>query len=68
MDKVLYNWFTALNAEGKPVTGSVIIKNSLFFFFNEMEITDKCTLSDGWLHYFRAPAAEGDAQMDYRCD
>jgi hypothetical protein len=37
LDEVLYNWFTAMHSEGKPVTVLVIIEKAKFFF-DEMKI------------------------------
>jgi hypothetical protein len=39
LDRVLYEWFTALCSTGKPVTGPMVIKKSKSFY-EEMEITD----------------------------
>jgi len=35
-------------AEGKPIIGPMIIDKAKFFY-NEMTVTDKCKLSEGWL-------------------
>jgi hypothetical protein len=45
LEWVLYNWFTAMCSEGRLVTGSVIIGKAKCFY-DEMKITDKCTLSE----------------------
>jgi hypothetical protein len=45
LDKV-YKWFTPMRSEGKPVTGLMAIVKAKCFY-DEMKITDMCTLSDG---------------------
>ena len=49
LDKVLCKWFIALHSNVKPVTGPSITEKTKPVC-NEMKITDKCTLSEGWLH------------------
>jgi hypothetical protein len=44
--QVLYKWFTGVRSEGKPVTGPMMIEEAKSFY-DEMKITDKCTLSEG---------------------
>jgi hypothetical protein len=44
LDKVLYNWFTTVLFEGKPM-----ISEKAKSFYGEMKVTDKCTFSEGWL-------------------
>jgi len=46
LDRVLYVWFIAVCSRGKPMTGPVVIKKAKSFY-EEMEITDKCTFPNG---------------------
>ena len=32
LDKLLYQWLTAMRSEGKPMTGPMIIEKAVFFF------------------------------------
>jgi len=44
---VLCRWFTAMDFEGKPKTGPVIIKKKkIMSFYDEMEVPDKCISSE----------------------
>lgn len=45
-DKVLYEWFTTMRSEVKPVTGPAIIEKATYLC-DEMKIRDKYTFSDG---------------------
>jgi hypothetical protein len=36
--------------------------------YDEMEITDTCTFSEGCVQNFKETAAEGDTQMEYFSD
>jgi hypothetical protein len=38
LDEILYDWFTAMHSEGKPVTVPMIIEKAKFLF-DEMEMT-----------------------------
>jgi hypothetical protein len=49
LDRVLYKWFTVMRSEGKLVTESIITEKKLSPFFGEMQKTEKCTFSEGWL-------------------
>jgi len=42
---------TAVHAEGKSMTGPVVIDKGKCFY-GEMKITNKCTFSRGWLQNF----------------
>jgi hypothetical protein len=53
--------------EKKSVMGLVIVEKAKSFY-DEMKLTDKCTLSKGWLQNFKVTAAEGDIQMEYCSD
>lgn len=46
-DKALYR-FMAMCSEGKFVTEAMIIKKDKSFY-DEMKLTDKCMLTEGWL-------------------
>jgi len=46
LDKVLYNWFTAMHSIGKPLTGPMIIEKAKIVYD---EMRAKCTFSDGGL-------------------
>jgi hypothetical protein len=48
LDRVFYKWFTVMHSEGKIVTESMLIEKAKSFF-NEMQKTEKCTFSEGWL-------------------
>jgi len=41
----LYKRFTAMQSEGKPMTGPTIIEKAKSFY-NKMKITDMCTFSE----------------------
>jgi hypothetical protein len=64
LDKVLYKGFTAICSEGKPMTGPMIIEKSKCCY-DEMIITGKCTVSEGWLQNFIELAPEGHIQIEY---
>jgi hypothetical protein len=46
LDKVLCKWFTAMHSEGNLVNGPRIIEKAKSFY-EEMNITDMCTFSEG---------------------
>ena len=46
--KVLCKWFTAVQSEGRPMPGPMVIEKAESFY-DEMKITDKCTFCEGWL-------------------
>jgi hypothetical protein len=48
MDMLLHKWFPAMPSKGKRVTGPMITEEAKTFY-DEMKITDKCILSEGWL-------------------
>ncbi|KAM4018545.1 large ribosomal subunit protein uL23m isoform 1-T1 [Anomaloglossus baeobatrachus] len=52
LDKVVYSWFTEMRSQGIIVTGPMIIEKAKAFYA-EMEITEKCIFSDGWLRNFK---------------
>ncbi|XP_056382835.1 39S ribosomal protein L23, mitochondrial isoform X1 [Hyla sarda] len=52
LDKVVYRWFTDMRSQGITVTGPMIIDKAKAFYA-EMEITEKCIFSDGWLRNFK---------------
>lgn len=54
LDEVLYNWFSAKRAEGKAITGQMIIEKAKFFH-KELDLhTDEIlSFSKGWLHNFK---------------
>jgi hypothetical protein len=47
-NKVLNKQFTVMHSEGKPIIEPAIIKK-VQSFCNEMNITDSCTILEGWL-------------------
>jgi hypothetical protein len=51
LNKVLSKWFTAMHSEGKILTGPMMIEKAKSFY-DEMETTDKCTFSEGWLQNY----------------
>jgi hypothetical protein len=67
MDSMFYKWFTEMCSEGKPMTGPMIFEKAKSFC-GGMQITDRCTFSDGWLHNFEKLVSEGDIQMEYSSD
>jgi hypothetical protein len=48
MNTPLYKWFTVMCPKGKPMTGPMIIQKAESFY-DEMNITGKCTFSQRWL-------------------
>ncbi|KAM3919534.1 large ribosomal subunit protein uL23m isoform 1-T1 [Leptodactylus fuscus] len=52
LDKVVYKWFSEMRSQGITVTGPMIIEKAKAFYA-EMEITEKCIFSDGWLRNFK---------------
>jgi hypothetical protein len=48
LNKLLYQWLTAVRSEGKPMTGPMIIGKAKSFY-GEMKITDKCTSIKNYL-------------------
>jgi hypothetical protein len=44
LDKGL--WFTAMHSKGKSMSGPVIIEKTKYLY-DEMQITDRCTFSQG---------------------
>lgn len=52
LDKLVYQWFTEMRSQGITVTGPMIIEKAKAFYA-EMEITEKCIFSDGWLRNFK---------------
>jgi len=44
----LYKQFTALQSEGKPMTGPTIIEKAKSFY-DKTKITDMCTFSEDWM-------------------
>uniref|UniRef100_A0A1B6ML08 HTH CENPB-type domain-containing protein n=1 Tax=Graphocephala atropunctata TaxID=36148 RepID=A0A1B6ML08_9HEMI len=54
LDSALYKWFSAKRAEGKPVTGPMIIEKAKFFH-TELGLPndDMLSFSKGWLHNFK---------------
>ncbi|KAG8563859.1 hypothetical protein GDO81_016221 [Engystomops pustulosus] len=52
LDKVVYQWFSEMRSQGINVTGPMIIEKAKAFYA-EMEITEKCIFSDGWLRNFK---------------
>jgi hypothetical protein len=42
---VLYQWFTAMHSEGKPVTGPMIIEK-VKYFYDELKISGRCTFCE----------------------
>ena len=67
LDQVLYNWFITKCSKWKPITGPMITEE-VQYFYDEMKITDKCTLSEGWQQNFKEPRADGNIQMEYSSD
>jgi hypothetical protein len=54
-------WFTVLHSEGQPMIGSIITEKAKSFY-DEIQITDKCTFSKVLM---QKPAPEGDIQMEH---
>ncbi|XP_069821771.1 large ribosomal subunit protein uL23m isoform X1 [Dendropsophus ebraccatus] len=52
LDKVVYMWFSEMRSQGIAVTGPMIIEKAKAFY-TEMEITEKCIFSEGWLRNFK---------------
>ncbi|XP_066439178.1 large ribosomal subunit protein uL23m isoform X1 [Eleutherodactylus coqui] len=52
LDKIVYKWFSEMRSQGISVTGPMIIEKAKAFYA-EMEITEKCIFSDGWLRNFK---------------
>ncbi|XP_073514846.1 large ribosomal subunit protein uL23m isoform X1 [Phyllobates terribilis] len=52
LDKMVYRWFSEMRSQGITVTGPMIIEKAKAFYA-EMEITEKCIFSDGWLRNFK---------------
>ncbi|XP_075693735.1 large ribosomal subunit protein uL23m isoform X1 [Rhinoderma darwinii] len=52
LDKVVYRWFTEIRSRGITVTGPMIIGKAKAFYA-EMEMTEKCIFSEGWLRNFK---------------
>lgn len=53
LDSVLYKWFSAKRAEGKPVTGPMIIEKAKKFREDLNMAEDDCNFSEGWLRNFK---------------
>jgi hypothetical protein len=52
LDKVLYEWFTMRRSERISITGPLLIEKAKYFYA-EMNLTDKCNFSEGWLTCFK---------------
>lgn len=54
LDSVLYTWFSAKRAEGKPITGPMIIEKAKVFH-RELNLPEDemLSFSKGWLHNFK---------------
>ena len=52
LDEVVWTWFKARRAEGKPMSGQFIIEKAKKFC-EEMEIETDVKFSDGWLRNFK---------------
>jgi hypothetical protein len=50
--KMLYEWFTMRRSEGISITGPLLIEKAKYFYA-EMNLTDKCNFSEGWLTCFK---------------
>lgn len=54
LDEVLYKWFSAKRAEGKPITGPMIIEKAKFFHKElDLPADEILSFSKGWLHNFK---------------
>jgi hypothetical protein len=58
LDKMLYMWFTAMHSEGQPMIGSLITEKSKPFY-DEIQITDKCTFSKNWMQNYTRTSSWG---------
>ena len=52
LDKVLCKWFTAMHSEGQPMIWPMITEKANTFY-DEIQITDKCTFSKVWMQNFK---------------
>lgn len=54
LDSALWTWFSAKRAEGKPVTGPMIIEKAKIFY-DELKLPESeiPNFSKGWLHNFK---------------
>ena len=43
---MLNKWFTGMHSAGKPMSGHMVIEKAKLFC-DELEVTDKCTFSEG---------------------
>jgi hypothetical protein len=66
LDKVLLKWFTAMRSKGKSMAWPTIIGKAKSFY-DEMKITDKCTLFDGWLQNFKDAMASESWILVVKC-
>lgn len=53
LDRVLYEWFLVKRAEGVPVSGPMLIEKAKDFY-EQMQLTEPCVFSGGWLWRFKA--------------
>jgi hypothetical protein len=44
---MLCKWVTAMHSKAKPVTGPMVVEKAKSY--DGMNITAKCTMSEGWL-------------------
>ena len=61
LDAVLYKWYREIRALGKPVTGISIVDKAKAFYA-DMQISEPCVFSDGWLRNFKL--RHGIRQLD----
>ncbi|XP_006879507.1 PREDICTED: jerky protein [Elephantulus edwardii] len=53
LDRMLYQWFLLKRAEGMPISGPMLIEKAKDFY-EQMQLTEPCVFSGGWLWRFKA--------------
>jgi len=52
LEVALYEWFMFKRSEGAPISGPMLIEKAKELYA-EMELTEECAFSDGWLAGFK---------------
>lgn len=52
LEVALYEWFMLKRSEGAPISGPMLIEKAKELYA-EMELTEECAFSDGWLAGFK---------------